>query len=160
MSFSFRLQPLLRLRQSLEDRERLRLTLILSAINQLRLQCERLDQDMADSAGDLCKHLASGMSAADVQLVRTGIVSCRRRKQLLLQKMAALAEQRNQQERAFQEAQRKRKVLERLRDLQLEAYKREQDRREQQRLDDEFGLRRARMSAPSQAPVRPPDQLD
>ncbi len=150
MAFHFRLQPVLGLRQSLEDRERLRLTLILSAINQLRLQCERLDQDVADAAQDLCKQLAAGMPAADVQLVRTGMVLSRRRKELLLQKMAAMTEQRHQQERAFRDAQRKRKTLERLRDLQLEAYKREQERREQQRLDDEFGLRRARSVEPSQ----------
>lgn len=149
MAFHFRLQPLLRLRQSLEDRERLRLKLILSAINQLRLQCERLDQDVADTAQDLYQHLAAGMAAADVQLVRVRIVSSRRRKELLLQKMAAMTEQRNKQERAFREAQRKRKILERLRELQLDAYHREQARREQQRLDDEFGLRRARAAQPS-----------
>jgi len=160
MAFHFRLQPLLRLRQSLEDRERLRLKLILSAINQLRLQCERLDQNFVDMTQDLCERLAAGMTAADVQLVRTGMASSRRWKELLLQKMAALAEQRNQQERAFREAQRKRKILERLRDLQLEAYKREESRREQQRLDDEFGLRRARPVEPSQPPVNPPDQLN
>jgi flagellar export protein FliJ len=160
MAFHFRLQPLLRLRQSLEERERLRLTLILSAINQLRLQCERLDHDAANTAQDLCKQLATGMTAADVQLVGIGIVSSRHRKELLLQKIAAMTEQRNHQERAFRDAQRRRKVLERLRDLQLEAYKRDQGRREQQRLDDEFGLRRARLAEPSQAPVKPPDQLD
>jgi len=156
MAFHFRLQTLLHLRQSLEDRERLRLTLILSAINRLRLQCERLDQDVADSAQDLCKHLAAGMPAADVHLVRLGMVSSRRHKELLLQKVVALTEQRHQQERAFRDAQRKRKILERLRDLQLEVYKREQDRREQQRLDDEFGLRRARQVETSQAPSDPP----
>jgi len=149
MAFHFRLQPLLRLRQSLEDRERLRFRLILSAINQLRLQCEKLDQDVENAAQDLCKHLAAGMAAADLQLVRIGILSSRRQKELLLRKMVAMAEQRNQQERAFRDAQRKRKILERLRDLQLEAYRREEGRREQQRLDDEFGLRRARLAEPS-----------
>jgi flagellar export protein FliJ len=152
MAFHFRLQPLLRLRQSLEERERLRLTLILSAINQLRRQCEQLDQDVADAAQDLCTQLAGGMAAADVQLVRIGMVSSRRQKEILLQKITAMTEQRHQQERVFRDAQRKRKILERLRDLQLEAYKREQGRREQQRLDDEFGLRRARSVEPSQPP--------
>ena len=160
MAFHFRLQTLLRLRQSLEERERLRLTLILSAINQLRLRCEHLDHDVANAAQDLCKQLAAGMAAADVHLVRLGMISSRRHKEVLLQKITALTEQRHQQERAFRDAQRKRKILERLRDLQLEAYKREQDRREQQRLDDEFGLRRARSVEPSQAAVNPPDQLN
>ena len=159
MAFHFRLQPLLRLRQSLEERERLRLTLILSAINQLRRQCEQLDQDVADAAQDLCTQLAGGMAAADVQLVRIGMVSSRRQKEILLQKITAMTEQRHQQERVFRDAQRKRKILERLRDLQLEAYKREQGRREQQRLDDEFGLRRARTAEASQPPVNS-DQLN
>lgn len=158
MAFHFRLQPLLRLRQSLENRERLRLALILSAINELRLRCERLDRDVADSAQELCKHLTAGMAAADVQLVGIGILSSRRRKELLLQKIAVLTEERNQQQRAFRDAQRKRKILERLRDLQLEAYGREEDRREQQRLDDEFGLRRATLAESSQAPLMPPGQ--
>jgi len=151
MAFHFPLQPVLRLRQSLEERERLRLALIISALNQLRLQCETLDQQVATAASSLCERLQSGMAAGEVQLVRAGMASCRRQKEGLLQRIAALQEQRNQQERAFREAQRHRKVMERLRDLKLDAYRKDQARREQQRLDDQFGQRHARAAEPSEA---------
>jgi flagellar export protein FliJ len=144
MAFEFPLQPVLRLRQSLEERERLRLAMVIAAINQLHLHCERLEQQTVEAGRSLCEKLKTGMAAGEVELIRTIMSSFRRRKEALLQRIAALQQQRSQQQQAFRDAQRKRKIIEKLREVELEAYRRDQARREQQLLDDQFGQRRAR----------------
>src|SRR5215469_4935646 len=123
MSFHFPLQPIFRVRQSLEklDREKLRI-----------------------SSG-LEERLKAGMSAADF----SSSSPARQRSSNRKKSSAAVRqaqEQRALQEQAFREAQRKRKIVENLRDLKLEIYRHEEARREQQRVDDLFGLRHAKLA--------------
>jgi flagellar export protein FliJ len=141
MAFHFPLQPVLRLRQSLEERERLRLAMIINCINQIDQQCEALDQDKMQTGGRISDHLQAGMAAVELRLERARIISLNQTKKALLQQKAKLEQQRNAQEATLREAQRERKTLEDLREHKLELYRRDWERHEQQRFDDLFGQR-------------------
>jgi flagellar export protein FliJ len=141
VAFHFPLQPVLRLRHSLEERERLRLAVIIGYLNQLNQRCEELDQQKAQISSALAERLNTGVLAIELHVERARILSLERWKNTLLQQKAKLEEQRVVQEQALIEAQRKRKVLENLHDLRFEIYRQEQQRREQQRVDDLFGQR-------------------
>ena len=143
MPFHFSLQPVLRLQQSLEERERLRLALIIAALNKLNQHRQRLDQQKAELANGLAERLKAGMAAVEIHFERARLVAIEQQKNNLLQQKDKLEQQRAAQEQAFREAQRKRKTLESLRDRKLEQYRRIQRRREQERVDDLFGLRHA-----------------
>jgi len=143
MPFHFPLQPVLRLQQSLEDRERLRLALIIAALNKMNQHCQRLDQQKLKLANGLAERLKTGMAAAEIHFECADLAAIEQQKNNLLQQKDKLEQQRTAQEQAFREAQRKRKTLESLRDRKLEQYRRIQQRREQERVDDLFGLRRA-----------------
>lgn len=149
MPFHFALQPVLRLQQSLEDRERLRLGLIIAALNKLNQHCHRLDQQKLQLANGLAERLQAGMAAAEIHFERARLAAIGQQKNNLLQQKDKLEQQRAAQEQAFREVQRKRKTLESLRDRKLERYRQFQQRREQDRVDDLFGLRRASASSQS-----------
>jgi len=145
MSFHFPLQPVFRLRQSLEERERLRLAMIIGYLNQVNQLIEKLDQEKLRVASDLEERLKTGLTAAELQFELARKAALEQQKKGLRQQLAKLEEQRRAQEQAFREAQRKRKIVENLRDLKLELYRQEQARREQQRVDDLFGLRHSQL---------------
>lgn len=67
-----------------------------------------------------------------------------RRQERLIQSIAELEHQRLGQQSAYQDAQKQCKVIENLRDRQLAAWRLDQSRREQRRLDDLFMLRQRR----------------
>lgn len=146
MPFHFSLQPVFRLRQSLEERERLRLAMIIGYLNQLNQLIEQLDQEKLRVSSALEKTLKAGMTAGELQfeLARTAGIELQK-KSVRLQ-IAKLEEQRAAQEQAFREAQRKRKIVENLRDLRLELYRQEEARHEQQRVDDLFGQRHGQLA--------------
>jgi flagellar protein FliJ len=150
LSFHFPLQPVLRLQQSLEERERLRLGLIIAALNKLKQHCDELEQQRLQLANGLAERLQAGMAAVEIHFERARLAAIEQQKNLLLQQKDKLEQQRAAQEQAFREVQRKRKTLENLRDRKLEQYRQMEQRREQERVDDLFGLRRA--SASSQIP--------
>ena len=145
MAFHFSLQPVLRLRLSLEERERLRLALIIGYLNQLNAHRQQLDEDKLQISNSLAERLKVGLLAAELHFERARMSSIDKQKQFLLQQIAKLEQQRVAQEQAFREAQRNRKILEKLREDQYELYRLELARREQQRVDDLFGLRHARL---------------
>jgi len=149
MSFHFSLQPVFRLRQSLEERERLRLAMIIGYLNQMNQLLERLDQEKLRVASGIEERLKTGMTAAELQFELARKVAIEQQKKGLQLQLAKLEEQRAAQEQAFREAQRKRKIVENLRDLKLELYRREEARREQQRVDDLFGLRHGQLAKQS-----------
>jgi flagellar protein FliJ len=146
MSFHFSLQPVFRLRQSLEERERLRLAMIIGYLNQVNQLLEKLDQEKLRVASGLEERLKAGMTAGELHFELARKAAIEQQKKSLRQQLAKLEEQRAAQEQAFREAQRKRKIVENLRDLKLELYRQEEARREQQRVDDLFGLRHGQLA--------------
>lgn len=145
MPFHFSLQPVFRLRQSLEERERLRLAMVIGYLNQLNQLIEKLDQEKLRVSRGLENRLKAGMSAGELQFELARKAALEQQKKGLRQQLVKLEEQRVAQEQAFREAQRKRKIVENLRDLKLELYRQEEARREQQRVDDLFGLRHGQL---------------
>jgi flagellar protein FliJ len=141
MPFHFSLQPVFRLRQSLEERERLRLAMIIGYLNQLNQLIEQLDQEKLRVSSALEKSLKAGMTAGELQFELARMAGIEQQKKSVRLQITKLEEQRAAQEQAFREAQRKRKIVENLRDLRLELYRREEARHEQQRVDDLFGQR-------------------
>ena len=141
MPFHFSLQPVYRLRQSLEERERLRLAMIIGYLNQLNQLVEHLDQEKLRVSRGLEERLKAGMTAGELQFELARVAAFEQQKKGVRLQIAKLEEQRAAQEQAFREAQRKRKIVENLRDLKLELYRQEEARREQQRVDDLFGRR-------------------
>jgi flagellar protein FliJ len=146
MSFHFPLQPVFRLRQSLEERERLRLAMIIGYLNQVNQLIEKLDQEKLRVASGLEERLKGGMTAGELHFELARKAALEQQKQGLRQQLAKLEEQRRAQEQAFREAQRKRKIIENLREMKLELYRQEEARREQQRVDDLFGLRHGQLA--------------
>jgi flagellar protein FliJ len=141
MPFHFSLQPVFRLRQSLEERERLRLAMIIGYLNQLNQLIEQFDQEKLRVSSALEKSLKAGMTAGELQFELARMAGIEQQKKSVRLQITKLEEQRAAQEQAFREAQRKRKIVENLRDLRLELYRREEARHEQQRVDDLFGQR-------------------
>ena len=144
MPFCFPLTPVLRLRQSLEERERLRLAMIISRINQIDCQSDALDREKTQTCTRISDHLRLGMTAAELRLERARITSLNQAKKALTGQKTKLEQQRTEQQAALREAQRDRKTVENLRDQKLELYRRDCERRAQQAVDDLFGLRLAR----------------
>ncbi len=144
MAFHFTLQPVLRFRQGLEERERQRLLLVNSRLAEKRRELDDLKQGRLLAAGSLAEAMQAGMPASDFHFQTTSIVTQARREEIVMKQIAELERQCLEQQAVYREAQKQRKILENLRDRQLEIWRLDQARREQQRLDDLFMLRQRR----------------
>jgi flagellar export protein FliJ len=145
MAFQFTLEAVLRFRQSLEDRERLRLESLLARRSVLLYE---LEQSQAASL-QLQEHLQRGLiahptPAAEIHFSVArldAIAGQQKRWQRQLQELqTAVAEQMLR----FQQERRKREVLDSLHDSQWREYRVLQQRREQARLDELHLLGRVR----------------
>ncbi len=145
MAFQFTLEAVRRFRQSVEDRERLRLESLLVRRTGLLLELERSRQARLQ----LQQHLQRGLignptPAAEIHfgVARLDAIASRQKRlQRQLQELqAAVAEQNSR----FQQERRKREVLDSLRESQLREYRIRQQRREQAQLDELHLLGRER----------------
>jgi flagellar export protein FliJ len=142
--YIFRLQSLLRLRQSYEDREKLRLARIATEINYVRGQYAILQESKRQAWESLAGRLQNRVLAAELQLEDTLKASRQRRQRELLALLQMLEQAWRKQEQAYLGAKRQREILERLREAELSIYQMQSNRREQQRLDDVFAQQRSR----------------
>jgi len=143
MAFRFTLDVLLRVRESIERQQEARLQEANQCLALLLQRSQNLEARMTDLTASRLHELALGLSAAELQfnLLCRGVLA---QEQSVLQREIARAEaNRNQCRQAFQQARQQREVVDTLRHHQLLAYRREQARLEQRRLDDLFLLRRA-----------------
>ncbi len=143
MAFRFSLQALLRLRRSYEQRERLRLLALASAIARLRTLLEEISSEQQRIFQTQQESLVAGTSGAELHLLQSSLVLQVEKQKTLQEQIRRVEQQLDAQKLAYREAQKNRKILENLRDRQLEIYELEQNRREQQALDDLFNMRRA-----------------
>jgi len=135
MSFKFRLQTLMRIREQTRDERRAQLADALRVDVELERQQNELKQELAESR--LLAHPTLGSIDVD------RVLESQRYEMLLGVKMAALTEQRNhvakeieQRRLALVEADREVRVLEKLRETQLERFKAEEQQIDQRRLDE------------------------
>ncbi len=145
MAFQFTLEAIRRYRQSLEDGERLRLegllgrrTALLHELEQSTAASFQLQQDVQ------CGLIARPIPAAEIHFTVARLDAIANRRALLQRQMEELQVAISQQMVRFQQARRKREVLDSLRDSQLREYRMQQQRRQQVQLDELHLLGRAR----------------
>jgi flagellar export protein FliJ len=128
---------------SYERLERLRLLGLVAVMVRVREEMAVLAQESADARRRLQETLGSGLAGVELQLE----ASCEKlradRKQTLEARLANLSQKHEKQRLIYLNARQKREILENLRDRKWEEYSREQNRREQQRVDEMHLLHRA-----------------
>jgi len=135
MPFHFSLQPILKLRMSYERLERLRLLGLVAVMVRVR--------ESADARRHLQQTLGSGLAGVELQLEAACEKLRADRKQALEARLADLSQKHEKQRLIYLNARQKREILENLRDRKWEDYRREQNRREQQQVDEMHLLHRA-----------------
>jgi flagellar FliJ protein len=141
--FHFRLHGLLSLREAARDEKRAHLAQAWEAAEKLRVEAERLDQDLVD-----LRDMALAASRGTVQVDR--LVEAHRYELLLRAQQQHLAGQRQlvdaeveKRRQALVEADQEVRVLEKLREAQLERHRKAEERIEMKRLDEVASLRAA-----------------
>jgi flagellar export protein FliJ len=143
MGFHFTLETVLRLRRSLEDRERLRLQSLHFQRTELELQI--------DAAALVQKRLRAGLNSdmnkaaicgAELQFTIQRVRACESRAGRLRALTAGLDQQIAKQQVLVLERRRQRRVLEQLRDQQWSRYQSDTEHRAQAQIDELFLLRR------------------
>jgi flagellar export protein FliJ len=142
MPFTFPLQAVLHLRQSLEHQQELRLRAANQQVARVRHLLEQMDLHRERLQLLQGNELTAGTTAAEIRfgLVCDGEILRHRRE--LEQQLLRLQQLRDQQREIFQQARRARETLEGIRDRQLLLYRKQAARREQRNMDDLFLLRR------------------
>jgi flagellar export protein FliJ len=146
MGFHFAFEALYRLRQSVEHQYELRLRAANQQVAKVRHSLDQLKEQAQRLRTESSQDLRSGTTAAEIRftLHNIDLVAAHHRElEQLLQRVSTM---RDQQETLFRQAHRERETLEILREQQLQRYERTQLRRQQQRLDELFLLRRSYLS--------------
>lgn len=144
MGFRFSLETVLRLRQSLEDGERLRLQTLLVSRTQLQ---SGIDETMASRSaiGDNLKAALQRdiLAAGEMHFAAQREQACDLQSARLNASLATVTQHIERQQTALLRRRIDRKVLEQLRERQLRRYEAETQRRAQSQIEELFLLRRA-----------------
>jgi flagellar export protein FliJ len=142
MAFRFRLQALLRLRQSVEHQQEILLQRANQEVLAVLRAMNEVDFRLAETRRNMMETLCSGVTAAEVQFFElcSGMLHLRRVE--LEQELKLRQAAREQQAERFQIARREREVIETLRQQQAQMYHQQENRQEQRRVDDLLLLRR------------------
>jgi flagellar export protein FliJ len=148
MAFRFSLEAVLRYRRSLEDGEKMRLQTLLVRRTALQAELQRARDAYLQLQTTLNQELQRApVAAIEIQFS----MACRRgmegRELLLQSQLQQLQTEISQQTARYRQEQRKREVLESLREAQLGDYRLNQQRRQQAVLDELYLLRRGRGQA-------------
>src|SRR5271165_187048 len=144
MSFQFPLAAVLRYRESLEQREYLALEKIQQEIVRVQLRISKTENDCAVATQSRLAELTQGTRAAVVQSAYEYQRALEQQLEKLLALLQELKTKWRQQLACYEMARRNRETLEKLREKQLDAYRREQAKRGQAVIDDLFLSRRRR----------------
>ncbi len=142
MPFRFSLQSVLHLYQSLEHQQELRLRAASQQVSRVRHEIEQLDAQKQQNRMQQSRELQAGTTGAELEFERAAELALHSRRGELDAELARVQQLRDEQQRIFRQARRRRETLSSLRETQLHLYQREAARREQRRLDDAFLLRR------------------
>ncbi|HTR48877.1 MAG TPA: flagellar export protein FliJ [Verrucomicrobiae bacterium] len=143
MPFHFTLAPILRLREGLEKLELRRLQAIAAQIVQVGAEIAAIDAETEMARREILEQAAGGITGAELHAAALAELVRNDRRAALEAKRVELEQERAVQQTRYTEARRRREILENLRQRQLAAYQLEQSRREQQRIDELFLIRRA-----------------
>lgn len=142
MPFHFSLQSVLHLYQSLEHQQELRLRAANQQVSRVRHVIEQLDAQKQQSRVRQSRELQAGTTGAELEFERATELALHRRRAELDVELARMQQLRDEQQRIFRQARRRRETLSSLRQTQLHQYQREAVRHEQRQVDDAFLLRR------------------
>jgi flagellar export protein FliJ len=144
MSFKFPLAAVLRYRESIEQREYFALERTQQEIVRTEALIRQTEQDCSEAEEARVAELAKGTRAAHVKTAydyRTALERQLEFQQALLQELKVKW---RLQLASYDQARQNRETLEKLREKQLDTFRREQAKREQAAMDDIFLSRRGR----------------
>ncbi|SRR5579871_335645 len=141
MAFQFSLESLLRLRHSLERKERLALEELARRIAAVRVEIADVQQERRQALELQSTALRAGLSAAEMHFAETCDATREERHRRLTNLLVELSKLHRKQQAQYMEARQAREILENLRERQSAEYRRDADRKEQQRVDDLFLMR-------------------
>jgi flagellar export protein FliJ len=142
MGFEFGLQGLLRVRESFERKEELKLAVAIGELKRLKVLLASIRGELASTGDRISNLLAGGTTGADLHLLCFEKMLLERREQALAHIVSTALKEVQQQQIRLKEARQKRMVLEDLREKQLALFLLVEGRRDQQKLDDIFLMRR------------------
>jgi flagellar export protein FliJ len=141
MAFRYPLQPVLRLRQSLEHQEEQRLFAATALVVRLRAEIEQLEYNHQSRRRAELDEMKAGAFGASFEFLVTCDAAYRKARSVLLAQLDQAERRRKEQLRIYQTARQKREIFEGLRDRQETAYDLAESRHEQQRIDEAFLIR-------------------
>jgi flagellar export protein FliJ len=142
MSFQFSLQAVLHLYEGLEHQQELRLRAANQQVARVRHMIEQLDALKQHNRDQQSRELQAGTTGAELEFERATEWALRRRRVELDGELVRVQHLRDEQQRTFRQARRRRETLSTLRETQLHLHQREAARRQQRQVDDAFLLRR------------------
>ena len=143
MSFRFSLATLLRLREISEEREERALGRLLSEMAHAAQNLGELGTQRAEVARVRVRSMSAAISAAEIHISYQRVAFLEKREAEVKEELSKLELLRQEQLRKYEAAHRDREVLSGMREEQVDQYRREQLRREQNIMDDNFSSRKA-----------------
>jgi flagellar protein FliJ len=144
MSFQFPLAAVLRYRESLEQREYFALERLQQEVTRVEQSIRQVQGDCSTATQNRAAELAQGIRGAEVKTAYDYQSALEQQLEGLQALLQQLKIKWRQQLATYDLARRNRETLEKLREKQLDAYSREQAKREQAVIDDLFLARRGR----------------
>jgi flagellar export protein FliJ len=142
MPFHFSLQAVIHLYQSLEHQQELRLRAANQQVARVRHMIEQLDTVKQQNRARQAQELQAGITSAELEFARNMASALMKRRGELEVELVRAQQLRDEQQRNFHIARRRRETLSSLRETKLRQYQREAARRDQRQADDAFLLRR------------------
>ncbi|HEV8377223.1 MAG TPA: flagellar export protein FliJ [Tepidisphaeraceae bacterium] len=135
--FKFQLEGVLEHRKNLEEEKQRALAAILAEMQRLKNELADLDQTARTAISDLRQNRLTGhLDLTFLAAHRRFTGSIQRKAIAIAQKMALVLRQIDEARAALAEAAKQRKVIEKLRERQLERWQSQQHRQEMEELDD------------------------
>lgn len=155
MPFRFQLETVLRLRRSVERQQELLLKAAHHDVLEMQQQIQDLDAWQLALGRNQIESLNSGTAAAELLFGNVLRSAAAGRKPALQKQLLSLRKTRDQKIAAFDEARRKREIIENLKNQRISAYRMNQARKDQRTIDDLYLLSRTGLWAGRNRPRKP-----
>jgi flagellar export protein FliJ len=144
MAFQFPLDPVLRFRRTVEEREEAALQKIVHEIALTFESLERIEKRILASECARIGEMFKPLMGLELHASYGEVGALRQRRTELIEQIKKLEQTRDGQMKAYEAARRDRELLTNMQDKKRVAYESEMDKREQKLLDDVFLARRSR----------------
>jgi len=138
MAFRFSLAAVLKLRESVEQREHFKLLKIQLEITELSAEIRRTEESQSAAEAGRKTELAQGMPAGHLRDSYERARLCTQMRETLKSRLKEAEIRQQQQLKSYRIARQGREVLEKLREQQFSEYVRIRDKRQQALVDDLF----------------------